>query len=69
MNPSPRNRPFVDGNKRVALLAALTLLDLNGYSIDRPNQILVDITLEVAAGSMGKGQVAIVFRDLVAGQL
>jgi death-on-curing protein len=44
------NHAFVDGNKRIALLAALTFLDLNGCSIDRASQILVDVTLEVAEG-------------------
>jgi death on curing protein len=44
------NHPFVDGNKRAALLSALTFLDLNGYAIDRPSQILAEITLGVASG-------------------
>ena len=62
------NHAFVDGNKRTALLAMLTFLELNGCSIDRPCQILVDITLEVAAGSARKDRVAKVLRDLAAGQ-
>jgi len=62
------NHPFLDGNKRAALLAALTFLDLNGYSIDRPCQILVDLTRGVAAGFMSKDQVAKIFRDLATDQ-
>ncbi len=58
------NHPFVDGNKRTALLAALTFLDLNGCPISRPYQSLVDITLGVAAGSIGKDVVAKTLRDL-----
>jgi death-on-curing protein len=58
------NHPFVDGNKRTALLAALTFLDLNGCPISRPYRSLVDITLDVAAGSIGKDVVAQALRDL-----
>ncbi len=34
------NHPFVDGNKRTALLATLTFLDINGSPIEYPSQIL-----------------------------
>ena len=40
-------RPFPDGNKRTALLVALTILQRNGYKIKlKPNtvQIMLDIT-------------------------
>jgi death-on-curing protein len=30
------NHPFVDGNKRAGVLAALVFLDVNGISIGRP---------------------------------
>lgn len=62
-----RNHAFVDGNKRTALLAALTFLDINGYPIDRPRQLLEDLTREVAKGSVGKDQIAAVLRDLAGG--
>lgn len=29
-----RNHPFIDGNKRVAVLAALQFLNLNGFDLD-----------------------------------
>ena len=32
------NHPFVDGNKRTGLLAALVFLDLNGIAIEHPSQ-------------------------------
>jgi death on curing protein len=57
------NHPFVDGNKRTALMALLTFLDLNGYSIMQPFHVLVDITLAVASDSMSKTQVAQLLRD------
>ena len=44
------NHPFVDGNKRIGALALLTLLELNGYSIEATDQELTDIIMGVAAG-------------------
>jgi death on curing protein len=61
------NHPFVDGNKRAAVVAALTFLELNGYSVPKPYHILVDITLEVAKGAVSKDQLANVLRDLASG--
>ena len=63
------NHPFVDGNKRTALLAALTFLDINGFPIELPAQLLVNVTLRVAEGSAKKNDVASVLRDLVAGRV
>jgi death on curing protein len=60
------NHPFVDGNKRTALMALLAFLDLNGYSILEPFPGLVDITLSVASGSMSKTQLAQLLRDAAA---
>lgn len=48
------NHPFVDGNKRTGLLAALVFLDLNGISIDWPNEALYLLTLGVAEGRLDK---------------
>ena len=33
-----RNHPFIDGNKRAALAAALVFLELNDLSIDAPDE-------------------------------
>ena len=52
------NHPFIDGNKRTAVVAALVLLDLNGIDVDRPEPRLFDLTLGVAEGRIGKGEVA-----------
>lgn len=43
-----RNHPFVDGNKRTALLAAGTLLELNGWCLSFDKAEAVDLTLGVA---------------------
>jgi death on curing protein len=61
------NHAFVDGNKRTAVLSALAFLTINGYPVYEPYHVLVDITLEAAAGSVSKGQVAKVLRELATG--
>lgn len=58
------NHPFVDGNKRTGLLAALVFLDINGITIDRPNDALYELTMSVANGLMQKAEVAIELRRI-----
>jgi death-on-curing protein len=57
-----QNHPFVDGNKRTGLIAALTFLDLNGIEIDVPTGGLYDLTVSVARGRTGKDEIAEFFR-------
>jgi death on curing protein len=61
------NHPFIDGNKRTAVLAALTFLGINGHSIGREHRVLLDLTLEVAEGRVSEDAVTELFRDLAAG--
>ena len=42
--------PFVDGNKRVGILAMLVFLDINRISVDCSDQELVDLGIGVADG-------------------
>lgn len=35
-------QPFIDGNKRTALVAMLTFLELNGYAVDATDPELAD---------------------------
>ena len=53
-----QNHPFLDGNKRTALAAALVFLDLNGIEIDDPKERLYDLMMEVAKGKKSKGDIA-----------
>jgi len=46
---------FVDGNKRTALAAALTLLDLNGWTIAAPQRERAEWILEVSSGGTAEG--------------
>lgn len=59
-----RNHPFVDGNKRTALVAALVFLDLNGISIDDPEERLYDSMMSLASGSLDKSGLAKILREL-----
>ena len=56
------NHPFVDGNKRTALHAALTFLEINGCFSSRTdrrtNQSLINLTRNVASGLSAKDVVA-----------
>ncbi len=42
------NHPFVDGNKRTGIGAAVMFLSLNGYEITASNQELLDLTMKIA---------------------
>lgn len=43
---------FPDGNKRVAILAAIVLLDINGYETTFSNDEGYEMTIEVAGSSV-----------------
>jgi death-on-curing protein len=57
------NHPFVDGNKRVGLLAALVFLELNGVSLTRGSEELYELTMAVA-GQRTKAEVTATLRCL-----
>jgi len=54
-----RNHPFLDGNKRTALAAALVFLELNDVSLDAPDEELAELVLRVATGRASKAEVAV----------
>lgn len=62
------NQPFVDGNKRTALGAALAFLGANGVMVQDPGQRLYQAMMAVSAKAMSKTDLAGVFEDLVRGQ-
>ncbi|MCA9559374.1 MAG: type II toxin-antitoxin system death-on-curing family toxin [Myxococcales bacterium] len=49
-----KNHPFVDGNKRVALSAALLFLLANDVEALPDEDEAADVTIAVAAGEIGK---------------
>jgi death-on-curing protein len=52
------NQPFIDGNKRAALGAALVFLDMNGIFFDDPKGKLYDAMMAIAARKMTKDDLA-----------
>lgn len=61
-----RNHPFVDGNKRVALMVCEAFLMKNGFAIEATNSELVPIFLDLAAGEIGEDELAEWLRDRIA---
>lgn len=55
------NRPFVDGNKRVGLGAALVFAEVNGHEVRATDDELEELTLGVASRSISKEQVTAFF--------
>jgi death-on-curing protein len=58
------NQPFLDGNKRTAIGAALVFLDLNGVSITGADQELHDAMIAVSARAMSKADLAALLQKL-----
>lgn len=56
------NHPFVDGNKRTGIVAALIFLDVNGVRIKCTNDELTDLVYEMAKGRVDKDSAAQFFR-------
>jgi death-on-curing protein len=61
-----QNHPFVDGNKRVGLEAALLFLEINGHSVEATDEAIVDLVLRTAQGKTTKQQIAEFLRNHVA---
>jgi death-on-curing protein len=54
-----RNHPFLDGNKRTGLAAAIAFLGLNDVWLDGEEDELVDLVGGVAEGRLGKAEAAV----------
>lgn len=59
-----QNQPFVDGNKRTGLAAALVFLDLNGVTIADPEGKLYTAMIEIAEKRLDKDGLAALLREL-----
>jgi death-on-curing protein len=53
-----RNHPFIDGNKRTALMAAYVFLRLNGLVLDASEVEAVVTFRDLAAGELDESQLA-----------
>jgi death on curing protein len=47
-----RNHPFIDGNKRVALMVVYAFLEMNGHRLEAPEVEAAGIMLALAAGNV-----------------
>lgn len=59
-----KNHPFVDGNKRTSLTAAVTFLDINGWTISASEDDVVRVVLAVAENAMDKTGLAQWFESI-----
>jgi death-on-curing protein len=59
-----RNHPFIDGNKRTALSAALVFLEMNGIGVLDPEGKLYEATMDIASGKIKKEELTNVFKDI-----
>lgn len=58
-----KNHPFIDGNKRTAVAASLTFLEMNGIEIDATEADFYDLVMGVAEGRVTKAAVAVFFEN------
>ncbi|HEY6140867.1 MAG TPA: type II toxin-antitoxin system death-on-curing family toxin [Thermoanaerobaculia bacterium] len=54
-----RNHPFLDGNKRTAVAAALTFLEMKGIEVDADEDAFYDLVIGVAEGRVSKAAVTV----------
>jgi death on curing protein len=52
------NHPFVDGNKRTALVVSFAFLDTNGTAVTASQEDAYETILALAAGEIGEQEVA-----------
>lgn len=62
-----RNHPFVDGNKRVALILCETFLAINGYALDVEDLPLTVTFLDLAAEKIDEAALAAWLRARING--
>jgi death-on-curing protein len=55
--------PFNDGNKRAAILSAVTFLVLNGQDLDADEEVVVQVVTALAAGSLTEPALATWIRN------
>ena len=58
-----QNHAFVDGNKRVGLVACLIFLDLNGVFLEDSNGDFYNMVIDITSGKIGKKEVASLLRE------
>lgn len=59
-----QNHPFVDGNKRTALVAGLVFLDFNNINIHDPHEKSYKMMIDTASGKMDKDKISAILKNL-----
>ena len=57
-----QNHPFIDGNKRTGLAAAIAFLGMNDLWLEAGEEELTELVLRVAKGELQKADVAVFLR-------
>lgn len=57
-----RNHPFIDGNKRVALVLIYVFLEMNGVRLEASEKDAVEVTLAIATGQMDEKELSVWIR-------
>ena len=57
-----KNHPFIDGNKRTGMLAALLFLGINGYFPVISNDELVELGINIATNAVSLEEFAVLLR-------
>jgi death-on-curing protein len=60
-----RNHPFIDGNKRTALVVSFLFLAKNGWRVISSDAELLAVFLDLAAGEISEDELAAWFRDRI----
>lgn len=58
-----KNHPFVDGNKRMALIAMYTFLYVNGYRLIADKKSLYAVVMDLARGKIEKGELTMFIKE------
>ncbi len=57
-----KNHPFIDGNKRTGMAAALIFLDINGFEASLSNDDVFDLGIALATSKISYEMVAEIFQ-------
>ncbi len=58
-----KNHPFLDGNKRTALVVAVAFLNLNVFDFEAPGEETYTMFLQLTEGSISEDELAAWFRE------
>ena len=54
-----QNHPFIDGNKRTTVAAALTFLEMNGVEVDAGDDAFYDLVIGAIEGRVSKASITV----------